>query len=94
MKASDHLDGIETLFNEALAQLRHGLNPRASNLAAINEEPENKSASPQAIRIPNRFGSYNIFANGKIKAVAIPEQFTKSTNDALNQVVAPDSTTM
>jgi hypothetical protein len=71
VKASQHIASIELLFNEALAQYRIGLNPRAGNLAHPSA-----TKSP-ATKIPNVFGGYNLVSQDSVEAVIIPEQFAR-----------------
>ena len=94
MKAGDHVDGIETLFNEALAQLRHGLSPRSPSLA--NPEPKQSGIEKSSgfVKIPNSFGGYNVFSSGKIEALVIPEQFAKGSSEYLDSAVKVDFTTL
>jgi len=95
IKACNYIAGIETVFNEALSQIRFGMNPRAANLATT-QACEHESSSPnkvfEAIKVPNVFGGYNIVSSYGVEAITVPEKFARERQKSQDSATTVDFT--
>jgi len=79
MNASVYITGIESLFNEAISQIRHMSNPRAGGLASVDVGGMNlprTDSDGNVKRVPNAFGGYNLVSKKAVEAMVISDTNT------------------